>query len=175
GGVVVPAQVVEGATAEVRFTVTNLGPGTTNTADWTDTVWLTRDKNRPHPGLGDILLKTLPHHGALVNRAGYDVITTVQVPDHLVSGTYYFMPWTDPYDVVLEDTLAVNVNPDDPNEIDNNNYKAGISAGIGTNVIALAVPKPELGIASVTSPANGTGGTQYTFSWTVSNQGKVRA
>ena len=23
------------------------------------------------------------------------------------------MPWTDPYDVVLEDTLAVNVNPDD--------------------------------------------------------------
>ena len=28
------------------------------------------------------------------------------------------------YDVVLEDTLAVNKNPDDPNQIDNNNYKA---------------------------------------------------
>ena len=43
------------------------------------------------------------------------------------------MPWTDPYDVVLEDTLAVNVNPDDPNQIDNNNYKAGRSrVGLGT-------------------------------------------
>ena len=48
--VIVPAQVVEGATAEVRFTVTNLGPGTTPVDQWTDTVWLTKDKNRPHPG-----------------------------------------------------------------------------------------------------------------------------
>src|SRR5262249_6739971 len=147
--VIVPSQMVEGSTVEVRFTVTNLGPGTTPVDQWADTVWLTTDKNRPNPGQGDVLLKTLTHSGPLANRAGYDVVTSVKLPDHLVSGTYYLMPWTDPYDVVLEDTLAVNVNPDNPSEIDNNNYKAGVSAGIGTNVIALAVPKPDLYVTSV--------------------------
>jgi hypothetical protein len=166
--VVVPTQVVAGATAEVRFTVTNLGPGGTPVEDWTDTVWLTRDKNRPHPGQGDFLLKSLPHQGALANGAGYDVRTTVQIPDQLSSGTYYLMPWTDPYDVVLEDTLAVNANPDDPTEIDNNNYKAGR----GTTVIATTVPEPDLTVTSVTPTAQALAGTPFTVTWTVKNQGK---
>ncbi len=122
--VVAPIQAVDGASIEVRYTVTNLGPGETPVPSWTDTIWLTKDKNRPHPGQGDFLLKTLGHSGSLVNKAGYDVVTTVTLPTGLVSGTYYITPWTDPYAVVLEDTLAINVNSDDPTEIDNNNYKA---------------------------------------------------
>ncbi len=168
--VVVPTQIIEGSTAEVRFTVTNLGPGETAVDSWSDTIWLTRDKNRPHPGQGDVLLKTIPHQGALVNRAGYDVITTVQIPAHLVSGTYYLMPWTDPYDVVFEDTLAANVNPDDPTEIDNNNYKAGRSDALGTTVVP--APKPDLIVTSVVPVTETLGGAPFHVSWTVKNDGK---
>ena len=104
--VVAPAQAVEGATIEVRYTVTNLGPGLTPVENWTDTIWLTKDKNRPHPGQGDRQLKSLAHVGRLDRNAGYDIITTVTLPTGLVSGTYYITPWSDSYDAVLEDTLA---------------------------------------------------------------------
>src|SRR5262249_39797262 len=104
----------------------------------------------------------------------------VQFPNHLVSGTYYLIPWTDPYDVVPEDTLAVNINPDDPNEIDNNNYKAGVHPGlgtdgttaIGTTIVATTVPNPDLVVTSVTAPAQALGGETFTVSWTVNNKGK---
>src|SRR5262249_30200914 len=143
GQVVVPAQAVEGSEVEVRYTVTNLGPGATDTDQWTDTIWLTRDKNRPHPGRGDYLLQVLPHTGALGRNAGYDVTTRVTLPTGLDAGTYYLMPWTDPFDVVLEDTLSVNVNTDDPNEIDNNNYKA--------RAIDILVPLPDLEVTALTA------------------------
>ena len=44
-------------------------------------IWLTKDKNRPHPGHGDILLKTLSHSGALERFASYDVDTTIHLPE----------------------------------------------------------------------------------------------
>ncbi len=165
--VVTASQAVEGATIDVRYTVTNLGPGRTPVENWTDTIWLTRDKNRPHPGQGDVLLKSIPHTGRLDNRAGYDVQTTVTVPTGLVSGTYYITPWTDPYAAVLEDTLAINVNPDDPTEIDNNNYKAR-----AIDIIALTKPKPDLLVADVQVTPEALGGTGYSVTWTVSNNGK---
>ncbi len=102
---------------------------------------MTLDKNRPHPGAGDVLLKTLPHTGALGEDAGYDVSTTVVLPSVLAAGTYYLMPWTDPYDVVLEDTLAHLVNQDDPNQIDNNNYRA--------RAIDILGAKPDLVVTAV--------------------------
>ena len=87
--------------------------------NWNDTIWLTRDRNRPHPGHGDFLLATIERNltEPLARDAGYDAVATVRLPDLLESGTYYIMPWTDPFGAVLEDTLAVNINPDDPNEI----------------------------------------------------------
>ena len=98
---------------------------------WTETVWLTTDRNRPNPGQGDRLLASFPHAGGLAVGAGYDRVVTVTLPDNVVSGNYYITPWTDPYDTVLEDTLADNINPDDPHEIDNNNYKARAIQVIG--------------------------------------------
>ena len=172
-GVVAPVQAIEGATVEVRYTVTNLGPGETPVDSWTDTVWLTTDKNRPHPGQGDYLLKSLGHNGPLVNKAGYDVVTTVTLPTGLVSGTYYITPWTDPYAVVLEDTLAINVNPDDQTEIDNNNYKAR-----AIDIIALRPddrPPPDLVVESVDVAPTGTGGEDFTINWSVGNTGAGNA
>jgi large repetitive protein len=165
--VVAPTQAIEGATIDVRFTITNLGPGETPVDSWTDTVWLTRDKNRPHPGQGDVLLRSLSHTGPLVNQAGYDVVTTVTLPTGLVSGTYYITPWTDPYAIVLEDTLAINVNPDDPHEIDNNNYKAR-----AIDILALSAPSPDLTVTEVLAQPTARGGDQYTVQWSVYNEDK---
>jgi hypothetical protein len=161
--VVAPNQAIEEATIEVRYTVTNRGSGATQTNQWTDTLWLTRDKNRPHPGQGDILLATLPHTGGLGVLSGYDVVTNVTIPYGLESGTYYIMPWTDPYGVVLEDTLATNINPDDPNQIDNNNYKA--------REITIIAPRPDLTVTNLTAPTTAIGGTEAEFAWTVVNAG----
>jgi len=161
--VAAPGQAIDGAEIPVQYTVTNLGSGPTYTDRWTEMIWLTTDKNRPHPGAGDILLKTLEHTGGLDRDAGYDVVTTVQLPTGLVSGTYYVMPWTDPYGEVLEDTLAVNVNPDDPNEIDNNNYKA--------RAIDILGQPPDLVVTQVVPDASPIAGEPFTVTWTVENLG----
>jgi hypothetical protein len=87
-----------------------------------------------------------------------------------VSGTYYIMPWVDPYALVLEDTLAINVNPDDPNEVDNNNYKAR-----AIDLIGVPAEQPDLLLQAVLAEAFEYAGEEYTFSWTVENLGPVVA
>ena len=67
--VVGPDQSFDGKTITVSYHVSNLGLEPTDKTSWTDTIWLAQDKDRPHPGHGDILLKTLPHTGALVVKA----------------------------------------------------------------------------------------------------------
>ena len=163
---VAPAQAIEGTSVEVRYTVTNLGVGETDVDAWTETVWLCRDRNRPHPGGGDVLLGTFEHTGSLAVGAGYDRAVEVTLPAHVTSGTYYITPWTDSYNKVLEDTLAPNINPDDPNEVDNNNYKAR-----AIDVIGLPDPptkKPDLVVESVVPDATGVGGTPFTVSSSIS-------
>ena len=164
--VVAPQQAVAGAEIEVRYTVTNLGAGETDTDRWQDTIWLTRDKNRPHPGEGDLLLKTVTHTGVLDVGGGYDQQVSVRLPEYLETGTWYITPWTDPYGAVLEDTLASNVNPDDPHEIDNNNYKAR-----AIDVISLPAPLPDLVVEAVEVVPVAYGGETYEVTWTVRNTG----
>ncbi|KPJ75957.1 MAG: hypothetical protein AMJ54_13385, partial [Deltaproteobacteria bacterium SG8_13] len=166
--VVTPAQAFEGSEVELRYTVTNLGSGPTDKGEWAEHIWLTRDKNRPHPGLGDVLLQTLQYSGGPLDlNAGYDRVVTVTLPDSLTSGTYYLMPWVDPYATLLEDTLAINVNPDDPNEVNNNNYKARAIDLIGTPVDR----RPDPTVVSVTAEAFEWAGEEFTFEWTVGNLG----
>src|SRR5262249_27802700 len=109
--VIVPTQVIAGSTFNVTYTVTNLGAGPTLVNTWTESVWLTRDKTRPIPAKGDILLTQFTHTGGLIVKAGYDNTVSVTLPGNLDPGTYYVTPWTDLYSTVLQDTLAVNVNP----------------------------------------------------------------
>ncbi len=159
--VVAPDQVIAGSTFSVTYTVTNLGAGATLVSDWTDSVWLTRDKTRPIPAKGDILLTEVPHDGTLVVDGGYDETVSVTLPDVLDPGTYYVTPWTDPFSVVLQDTLSINVNPDDPNNFNSDNYKA--------RQVQVLAPQPDLEVTSVTAPAKATGGDNISVSWTVKN------
>ena len=121
--VVAPTQVLDGSSIQVSYTVANLGAGDTIPGSWTDTIWLTLDRTRPDPRKGDVLLGTFGHSGTLSVGDSYDQSVTVSLPSG-ISGNYYVTPWTDSYDQVPEDTFDININPDDPTQLDNNNYKA---------------------------------------------------
>jgi subtilase family serine protease len=167
-GVVAPPQGVYGGEIEVRYTVTNLGSGETDRANWSDTVWLTRDKTRPNPGgNGGILLGTFSHAGRLQVGDSYEQTVHVRIPDQIESGIYYITAWADAYDAVLESTFANNINPDDPNEIDNNNYKARAIDIIGTPIPPLPDLRPFVAV-----DATGDANAPYTVTWTVRNAGE---
>ena len=57
------------------------------------------------------------------------------------------------------------VNPDAPNEIDNNNYKA-------RPITVLLTPPPDLVVTSVVPTAQAVGGDPFTVRWTVQNHGQ---
>ena len=67
--------------------------------------------------------------------------------------------------MVLEDTLAINVNPDDPNEFDNNNYKAR-----PIQILGKAKPVFDFALTSVEAP-DAVAGSPLTVKWTVQNRG----
>ena len=172
GSVVAPAQAVYGSEIEVRFTVTNKGSDTTNRASWTDTVWLTRDKTRPNPGgNGGIQLGSFAHSGALAIGESYEQVVRVRIPQQIESGIFYITPWSDAYDAVFEDTLASNLNPDDPNEFDNNNYKARAIDIIGTPI----PPLPDVQVTRITTSAPGSVDAPFSVTWTVANLGEGKA
>jgi hypothetical protein len=178
--VVAPLQAVYGSEIEVRYTVTNKGIGETLDNTWRDTIWITRDQRRPNTSaFADVdgadflkgnsarLLATVTHTGSLEKGDSYEQIVRVRIPDNLPSGTYYITPWSDSYDVVLEDTLAINVNPDDPNEIDNNNYKAR-----KIEILGFTPVRPDLVVESVTTTEPVVAGQEaLEVTWTVKNDG----
>ncbi len=179
--VVAPTQSVYGAEIEVRYRVTNRGSNTTFEGAWQDTIWITRDKRRPNtlpaPGPDEqidfnkgnsaILLGTVSRSGRLEVGESYEQVARVRLPADIASGTYYITPWTDSLDLVTEDTLAVNINPDDPNEFDNNNYKAR-----RIEVIGYTPRLPDLVVSSVqASDRTEAGRTPLVVSWEVQNRG----
>ena len=166
--VVAPDQVVHGSTVEVRYQVTNKGSATTlgDTAavnSWTDTVWLTVDKRRPSASKGDIKIGQITHTGHLAVGEDYLGTLNVQIPEGMRSGQYHLTVWSDTYDAILEDTLAVNINPDDAGQVDNNNYKARPMAVLG-------ITPPDLSVTAAVAPAAAAAGAGYDFSYTVTNR-----
>ena len=161
--VIVPSQAFDGSTVTVTFTVANLGLGPTDAASWTDTLWLDVDRKLPTPSVGDVLLGSVVHNGSLAVGSSYDVTMTVTLPQH-ISGQYYLTPYADAFDQVLETTLDANTNPDDPTEIDNDNFKAA-------PISVLLSSPPDLVVTSVVAPSAAVAGTPYTVQWTVQNQG----
>src|SRR3546814_1755429 len=118
-------------------------------------------------------ISTLTYEGGvLVKDAGYDREVTGTLPEGLGSGTYYIMPWVDAYATLREDSLATNVNPDDPAEINSSNYRAraidivGVPPQVFTRAIA---------VDSVVADPVGTGGGDFTVSWTVKAGGNATA
>ena len=122
---------------------------------------------RPNPAQGDFLIASLPHTGTLTVKGGYDQDATVTLPTGLDSGNWYIVPWVDPYGAVLQDSLAVNVNPDDPSDLLSENFKAR-----PINVLGAL---PDLMVTSVTAPAQATAGGDFKVSWIVSNNGILAA
>lgn len=169
--VVAPDQAVHGASIEVRYKVSNLGSNTTrgyaaSVSSWTDTIWLARDKRRPGAYKGDMLLGSVTHTGNLAVGEDYLGSTQVSIPDNVYSGNYFVTVWSDTYDAILEDTLASQLNPDDPNQIDNNNYKARA-------ISVLGITPPDLSVMQVSGLTLGNAGDSYTFNYTVQNRGEL--
>ncbi|HET9129437.1 MAG TPA: CARDB domain-containing protein, partial [Terriglobia bacterium] len=186
--VIVPVQAVYSSEISIRFTVTNNGSATTNRSSWTDTVWIAKDPTRPSPGPRSVLtqdgspilitgndaiqLGTFSHSGALAVGDSYDQIVKVRIPADIISGVYYITAWADAYDAVLEDQLAINVNPDDPTTVDSSNFKGHAIDIIGAPVL----PLPDLQVTSITT--NGTVDSPASInkplvvSWTVRNFGE---
>jgi hypothetical protein len=170
--VVAPDQVIAGAQVTVNYTVTNKGSGPTNTDTWNDQIWLTIDKTRPGPSDQGILLATVPHTGALNVGDGYDNSVQVTIPTKLAngspipSGVYFITAWTNAFGAVLQNELASNINPDDPHELYNDNYKAR-----QVNLIGLQTQLPDLAVSGVIAPATAAADGPYTVSWTVTNLG----
>ncbi|MDN5787881.1 CARDB domain-containing protein, partial [Pseudorhodobacter sp.] len=101
----------------------------------------------------------------------YEMVVRVTIPADLPSGRYYITPWSDSYDVVAEDSLAINVNPDDPNEIDSNNYK-----GRAIDILGYTPVRPDLVVSAVqTAGPVIAGGDPLVVNWTVTNAGLVEA
>ncbi len=174
--VTAPSLTFAGNQATVHYTVTNKGPGATDLGNYAEQIWLTTDKQRPNPGKGDVLLQEIEYTGGpLASGAGYDRTVTVTIPTVALSGTYYLTAWVDPYGTLLQTELAPNINPDDPNEIQNDNYKAGNSATGGTEIIAPpappAAPLPDVAVTAVSADPVGAATQDFTFSWTVTNNG----
>ena len=172
--VVAPSQAVHGANIEVRYKVTNRGQVTTrgeaaNISSWTDTIWLARDKRRPGAHKGDVLLGSVTHNGNLAAGEDYLGTANVSLPGNIYSGNYFITVWSDTYDAILEDTLASQTNPDDPNQVDNNNYKARPISVLGITPPDLSVLEVS-GLSVVDVGANFSG--NYTFSYTVQNIGE---
>ena len=173
--VTAPALTFPGQQATVHYTVTNQGAGPTNLGNYAEQIWLTTDKQRPNPGKGDVLLTEIQYTGGvLVKGQGYDRTVTVTLPNGLVSGTYYLTAWVDPYGTLLQTEIATNINSDDPNEIQNDNYKAGNATTGGTQIIGVppAAPAalPDVAV-SITADPIGAATQNFTFSWTVTNKG----
>ncbi|MCB1491569.1 MAG: hypothetical protein KDJ77_07195, partial [Rhodobiaceae bacterium] len=179
--VVSPSQAVAGSEIEVRYKVTNKGVHDTYVGAWQDTIWIARDPRRPNTlpkqeseggvdfskGNSAIYLGKVTHTGLLDIGDSYEVTLRVTLPTNLASGTYYITPWTDSSDLVVEDTLAININPDDPNEFDSNNYK-----GRMIEVIGYTPPRPDLIAVGVTTAKPVVAGQEaLEVTWTVENQG----
>ena len=62
----------------------------------------------------------------------YEQVVKVRIPQQIDSGVYYITAWADAYDAVFEDSLASNVNQDDPTTLDSSNFKAHAIDIIGT-------------------------------------------
>ena len=117
-----------------------------------------------------MLLATLTHSGILGNDPtvlappqSYTGNTTVTLPSD-ITGQYYITAWADSLDAVLKSERNANINPDDPNTLNNDNFKA-------TPITLLQTPPPDLVVTSIVAPTTAVGGDSYNVQWTVQNQG----
>ncbi|GAB1542484.1 hypothetical protein NUACC21_51580 [Scytonema sp. NUACC21] len=176
--VIAPLQAFAGSTIKVKYKVSNEGIGETTRSRWTDSVWLTRGLTRPSPvningGSQDIQLASFTHTGTLqtVNDYNgtkfYENEVEVTLPTILEAGQWYVTVWADALDDVFEDTQDINANPNDPYELDSNNYSS-------SNRLDVLLPSaPDLQVTHVNPTLIATGGQPFKVTWKVENKGNV--
>ena len=94
------------------------------------------------------------------------------MPTGLLSNEYFITVWTDSYNVILEESLASNTNPDAPSDIDNSNFKAAPVDYLGfppEEKPPVFVPPSDLIVTNVVATEQAIGGETLTVSWTVEN------
>ncbi len=94
--IIKPSQAFSGQTINVRYTVKNSGTGNTRGSSWYDHVYLHSDSV-----VGGTHVRSLQHTGALDPDSSYTVQTTVPLPNN-ISGGYYIIVRTDPYNAIYE-------------------------------------------------------------------------
>ncbi|MHC1770058.1 MAG: CARDB domain-containing protein [Verrucomicrobiia bacterium] len=161
-----PAEAFDATEIVIRYRVANQGAGITYPGSWTDSVWLTRAKDRPNGYRGDVLLGQFGHSGALEVGEFYESKVTVRLPAH-IQGQFYITVWADSNDAVFESAFDVNLNPDAPHDMEGSNFKA-------TPISVLYTPPADLEVIQVQASPTAVGGGDVTVSWTVQNSGSSR-
>jgi subtilase family serine protease len=151
----VSAQAISGVPSSgqpmrVSWTVSNQGIGITNTNQWSDSVWLSRNAD----GSGQVIsFSGATHLGELDVGASYTRSINVTLPEGL-EGTYY-----------------INVRTGGPFEFIYGDNNTG-----STSAIAVTLSRsPDLLVESISLPSTAQEGDLIDISWTVINQGQAPA
>jgi subtilase family serine protease/N-acetylneuraminic acid mutarotase len=143
-----PGQGFSGLQIPVSWTVSNAGAAQTFASQWTDRVFISRDRILDPT---DRAIGYRVREGALNGGASYNATLNVEIPAGL-SGPYYIFVRTDEHNAVAE------------NNKDNN------TAHDATPVTLQLTPPVDLIVTAVNPPPSGTPGEDATINWTVVNQ-----
>lgn len=145
-----PNNAFSGQPVEIKWTVTNAGPGKVNGKAWWDIIYLSKE---PVLNLANaIKLGLYRESNDLNDGASYTKTATVKIPD-TVSGNYYVFVVTDESDRVYEHAGE-----------NNNTGRSEVVNIILTPPVDLAVPKVEV-------PATAISGEKVAINWRVENGG----
>lgn len=148
--VIAPSQAFSGQPMTLRWTVTNTGLGETDSTNWTDELYISR--NNIIGDSDDLLLTSRPHSGSLAASEAYTATWDVTLPTD-ASGEHYFFVRTNADGRVLE--LANSAN----------NIKISDAP---TNV--RGVP-PDLEMGPITVPTQALASHSLNVSYQVTNAG----
>ena len=155
-----------GTSPTVTWTVTNNGPGATDSNYWYDDVWISTHATLGSGGT-DVYLATLQHTNPLAAGASYTASTTVALPQTVAAGNYFFIVTTDRPVPPPTPTGNQGVNLVYSGTTSTANKQAAAS-------VPTAVQNPpaaDLTVSNVLAPATATSGQSLTVSWKVTNSG----
>jgi hypothetical protein len=149
-----PATATSGQPVTINWTVANTELGATNSDNWYDAVYLSKDKLFDG---SDYKAGYLNHTGMLTGGGSYSSNLDIQIPMGY-SGTYYVFVVTDSNNKVYE-----------YNGEDNN-------ADYDSTAMTINLPPPaDLVVTNITAPSSGVPGQPANINWIVTNQGPNNA
>ncbi len=158
--VTAPVSAATGQTVTIDWTVNNNGAAATNANLWYDDVWLSTQPTLQSGG-GDIWLGSVAHNNPLAVGDGYSASLTLNLPQNLTAGDYYFIVAVDRPVAVPSHSGTNRVFEGD----ETNNQTAAAVTGVTLGDAS------DLVISNVAAPATATSGSEIALSWTVTNNG----